>query len=184
MVAPRRPTRPQVSSGLDIYIEEENVSTTLAALDRTLDPLVLSLVFLTGKVGPYLTVRAKNRFASEGDDVTGAWAPLKDATERIRASGRAMQLWTVGDSHPINRRTGELERYITGGNLYAYPTSVGASLQFPKPSGKKSIREKMRTAQRGKASPNTVPRPVLGLNSQDGLFMLAALAGIIKDATR
>jgi hypothetical protein len=132
--------------------------------------------FLNTKIGPYLQQRAKARFRGEGDDVVGGWAPLSEATMSFRRAGRERQLWSVGDAHPINVRTGELENYITGGFDPAYPTTLGATLLFPHRSNKggKKIREKMTMAQKG--SERGPARPVLGVNERDATFVLVELA--------
>jgi len=132
--------------------------------------------FLNTKIGPYLQERAKARFRGEGDDVVGQWAPLSEATMSFRRSGRERQLWSVGDAHPINVRTHELERYITGGFDPAYPTTMGASLLFPHRAGRggKKIRDKINQAQQG--SSKGPKRPVLGVNERDATFVLVELA--------
>lgn len=166
---------------IDIAIigDDRGVQAMLKHLDTSLDPLAIAGM-LGAKVGPYLRERAKARFTGEGDDVTGAWQPLAVATHGFRAAGRAQGLWSVGDANPINVRTHELENYITQGNGFAYPHTTGATLQFPKPSGKSSIREKMKTAQQGKAFPRTPPRPVIGMNDRDVLFVISTLAFHVK----
>lgn len=136
--------------------------------------------FLGLTVGPYLRERTQNRFANEGDDVTGPWQPLHPATVAIREAS----MYNIGGEHPINRRSGELEDWVTQGNYFPYPTGFGASMQYPskEPAGK--LREKMETAQRGSKSPNTPPRPVLGVNEKDLLFVVTALAAAVEVATK
>jgi len=128
--------------------------------------------FLETQVGPYVKKRAVDRFREEGDDVSGPWAPLKESTREIRYSSTEYQ---TGAAHPINVRTGRLEKYVTGSQPLAYANSFGASLRYPaRASSKKEIRDKMRTAQFGLQSPPTVARPVLGLNEHDLLFVITA----------
>lgn len=135
--------------------------------------------FLGTTVGPYLRERAEDRFAMEGDDVTGPWAPLSDVTVAIR-EGTGFP-----GAHPINRRTGELEEWVTQGNYFAYPVGPDmASLRFPGSDPSPSVKRKLDTAQRGKTSPTTPPRPVLGVNEKDLLFVTAALHAAIEAAGR
>jgi hypothetical protein len=168
-------------SGIDIRIigDDKGVARLLRRVSTAVSPPAMAAM-LTGVVAPYLSERAEARFANEGDDVVGRWAPLLPATQAARASGRANQQWTVGDAHPINQRTHELHDYITGGHDPAYPHSLGATLAFPQisPTSRRGIVEKMKTAQLGKH--DTVPRPVLGLNEQDLGFVLTAIAFHIK----
>lgn len=130
--------------------------------------------FLNNKIDPYLRMRARSRFSSEGDDVVGKWASLSPFTQQIRSSQG------YGGSHPINKRTGRLEAYIIGGSNQIIATPLGASLTTPgqKPTGQ--MLDKVLTAQEGssggKGQRPTVPRPVMGLNERDLLFVLTALA--------
>lgn len=130
--------------------------------------------FLHATVDPYLQQRASDRFANEGDDVVGAWSPLQPATAAIRSAHG------FGADHPINRRTGELERYIaqSGGDVSLNP--LGATLTFPGTPASGELADKVQTAQVGRSFPNTVPRPVLGLNDNDLLAVLTATALYIQ----
>lgn len=131
--------------------------------------------FLGASIGPYLSQRAKQRFASEGDDVTGPWAPLKPATITIRQSQNY-------GSGPINRRTGELENWVVGSGWDAYPTGMGASMRFPGKPPTGELKAKVQTAQGGRVNPPTVARPVLGLNENDLLFLQTAFAMAVDEA--
>lgn len=170
----------------EIIADVRGVQRMLTITNSALSPSAL-MYFLGFKVGPYLAKRADARFKSEGDDVSGPWAPLQPATMEARRIGREQGLWSVGDDHPINVRTHELENYITQGVGVTFPLGGGgARLQFPKVSGKPSIRSKMKTAQRGGMAPGathpTPARPVIGLNEQDLTFVLVELALHVKGA--
>ena len=151
------------------------------ALRLSFDRLILLLSpagaasFLGTSVGPYLSKRAGERFANEGDDaVGGAWAPLKPGTVAIRE-----EMGFPGE-HPINVRTGELERWVVGSGWDAYPFGAGASLRYPGTAPTGTLKEKVVTAQRGRKDPDTVARPVLAVNEADMLFVIAALAAQIE----
>lgn len=157
---------------LELKTTKDDVESTLARLDTALSPEALA-GFLELQVGPYLQRRSKQRFQSEGDDASGKWAPLLPATAAVRAAGP----WGVGADHPINKRTGELEEYITGSSSLSWPHSLGATLQFPgKRAETNSLQEKMNTAQKGRAKPATVPRPVLAVNERDLAFVMTELS--------
>ncbi len=151
------------------------------SVDLTLDRLIMLMspagatAFLSSTIGPYLAKRGKERFQSEGDDVTGAWAPLKPATILIRQQSGF-------GAGPINRRTGELENWIVGDTGFSYPTGFGASMRFPgkRPTGE--LKKKVETAQKGRKAPSTVPRPVLGVNENDLLFLITAMELAIDKA--
>lgn len=165
---------------IEMIGDSSGVQRMLHAADTAFSTTGL-MSFLTMDVGPYLQTRAKGRFAAEGDDVSGKWAPLRPATEAIREAGRSQGLWSVGDAHPINVRTGELEDYITGGQGAVFPSGMaGARIQYPRITGKPTVRKKMKIAQKGGLAPNsghqTPPRPVIGLNEQDLVFVLTSLS--------
>lgn len=168
--------------GMSVSIigDDRGVQKMLMVLDTALNPLAIA-GFLGAEVTPYLALRAKSRFADEGDDVVGAWAPLRESTKNFRRTGRLEGLWSVGDEHPINVRTHELENYITSGIGNVIPSPAGTVLQYPSPrTVNKGLREKVKTAQQGRGQPHIVRRPVLGLNERDLAFVLTALAFHIK----
>lgn len=148
-----------------------NVEQKLASLMFALQSNNL-LAFLTTQVEPFLIERASRRFATEGDDVTGVWAPLKPATQAIRASEN------YGAAHPINVRTGELARFITGSPFKKEVDSTGASLTFPErqPSGK--LGKKFKGAQQGEG--RAPARPVIGLGATDLGFVMGELETYIR----
>jgi hypothetical protein len=151
----------------------------LHVLDTALNPIAIAS-FLGADVGPFLTARARARFAGEGDDVVGNWRPLEAATQAIRASGRSQGLWNVGDAHPINRRTGDMEAFITSTGFQISPVTIGATLTFPGGTPDTEMQEKIKTAQQGKADPKTPARPVLAVGIADMNWVLLALASHIK----
>jgi len=121
-------------------------------------------------VDPWIRQRARERFRREGDDVTGPWAPLKMATQQIRSQQG------YGSAHPINRRTGRLEAYITGGPNRITIHSLGATLYLPGNPPFGELKTKVETAQFGKVKPSTVARPVMGMNERDLLAVLTDLS--------
>lgn len=181
-VAGRAAARNRASGWLDFEIvgTKHGVERMLAVLDTALSPIGIS-AFLGGAVGPYLKERARDRFINEGDDVSGRWAPLKQSTVERRERGD----WAVSGAHPINVRTHELQNYITQSSWAVTPTPVGASLAYPgKRTSKKSLREKVKTAQQGKTHPSTVARPVLGMNEHDLGYVVAMLAFHVQGTGR
>jgi hypothetical protein len=165
---------------LDIEIvgNQRGVEAMLETIDSALSPVGLA-AFLYGSVGPWVKQRAEDRFKAEGDDVTGKWAPLMPATQEIRES------YGFGGSHPINKRIGELEDYITQGQISVVTTPGLGVLKFPgNPPATASLKEKLSTAQKGRAAPKTVPRPVLGLNEKDLTAVMTMLAFHIQHEGR
>lgn len=162
----------------EIVGNERGVQLMLETIDSALSPVGLA-AFLYGSVAPWIKQRAEERFRNEGDDVSGKWAPLQETTIEFRENQG------FGGAHPINKRIGELEDYITQGQI-SVTTGPGVGvLQFPgNPPRTGSLREKMRTAQQGRSSPQTVARPVLGLNEKDLGVVLTMLAFHIQHEGR
>lgn len=154
-----------------VTVDTFDVEFMLNRLDTATSPAGLA-TFLTGVVAPYIKERAERRFSQEGDDASGKWAPLRPATQEIRSRGP----WPVEASSPINVRTTELERYVTQSDALATPHALGATLKYPgKKTTKKTIVEKMRTAQLGRSKPRTVARPVLTVNETDLAYVTQQL---------
>lgn len=150
--------------------DDRGVQALLYRVDTALNPVAMA-EFLGTSVDPYIRHRAEQRFQSEGDDVSGRWLPLADATQAIRAASG------YGASGPINVRTGELEAYVVGTPGISTPEAYGASLTSPgiPPTGE--LEAKVRTAQSGKDNPRTPPRPVIGMNEGDLAAVLTMLSG-------
>lgn len=156
--------------------DSRGVDLMVSRLSLLLSPVGMA-AFLGGQVTPYLKQRAQSRFASEGDEaVGGPWAALLPATVQIREN-----LGLSGE-HPINRRTGELERWVTDSAPSVLAGAGIATLVYPgnKPVGKLS--EKVKTAQTGKrgGGKSTAPRPVLGIDQTDYAAILMMLAVSIE----
>lgn len=166
---PPKTTRPTGFIEFDIIGNERGVQRMLQVIDSALSPVGLAS-FLYG-VGEWVQERAQDRFAAEGDDVTGGWAPLRPATTEIR------ELAGWGAEHPINRRTGELEAYITQSDIGVTVAPGMGVMRYPNTEPKSpGLRTKVKTAQQGRARPKTVARPVLGLNEKDLGVVITMLA--------
>jgi len=156
----------------DIVGNRAGVQKMLLHLDSSLSPVGM-YAFMHGAVQPWLVERAEQRFAGEGDDAVGKWAPLMQSTIMYRESAG------FGGPRPINKRTGELEAYITGGGADVTSLNGASVLTFPDPKTKMSygLNKKVETAQVGRSkNPSTVKRPVLGLGEKDLAAIMTRLA--------
>lgn len=169
-------TAPKPTAFIDFHIvgDERGVQLMLDRIDSALSPVGLAQ-FLYGGVQPWLEQRAAERFASEGDDASGKWLPLAPATVEIRESQG------FEGSHPINKRTGELEQYITQSQVDVTAAPGVGTLRFPgRNAPSKAVAEKLSTAQRGRTYPRTPARPVLALNEKDLSVVMTQLAFHVK----
>jgi|SRR3954462_643336 hypothetical protein len=126
-------------------------------------------VFLETEIAPWVQRRVARRFAGEGDDVTGAWAPLAPATEAIRAARG------FPPSHPINQRTHMMRDWLVANDGEIKIGGADVTLTYPGPTNDGLMDTKIKAAQMGKTYPQTPPRPILGLNDTDDLFIQSAL---------
>jgi len=133
--------------------------------------------FLRTDAVDWLQARAQNRFSAEGDDASGFWKPLKWPTENFR------EAMGVERAHPINKRTGKLEDFVTSSRGMVAPRGQGAALMWPGPAGDPILEGKLQTAQKGKRKPNTVARPVVAANQIDVYGLQSAMAAWIEERT-
>lgn len=164
-------------SMMSVHIDSHDLQHDLDALIMLMSPAGAE-AFLGTTVGPYIRRRAGERFANEGDDVVGKWAPLRPATVAMRQASN----WAVGGDHPINHLSGEMERWVVDGGWDAYPDSFGATMRYPGSVPTGNLAKKVKTAQSGDPASRTVARPVLGVNEADMLWMVTAYAFAIEAA--
>lgn len=159
-----------------IETDRSQVDKIMQTLEQRVNPVGLTL-FLQTVVDPFLRNRIDQRFGSEGDDVTGTWHPLAQATQMIRAA------YGFPPDHPINKRTGQLHAQLVGAQSDVKANGMGATLEHPPPGALSSVTaKKLATAQGGSSSPRTPARPVLGVNENDLLFVTSSLAAwLTKD---
>lgn len=146
------------------------------------------MLFMSGRMRPIMQRRARDRFAREGDEVSGDWLPLTEATNEIR------QREGFPAEHPINQRTHGLFDWITRGHTTVIRGGVGwATMDWPGPQPNKNLFDKLQTAQIGKAKGDssgltggakkaggrfgsTPARPVIGLDSRDAANAISSLS--------
>lgn len=152
-----------------------SIEALLDDMDTDLGGRALSEV-LGKQVAPYLKEKALGRFESRTDPDGKAWTPLSDATESWRGSYH----YESGNDSP-NKRTGKLEDFIRGALPSVLVTEDTTTLFYPgnEPDDKWTA-EKYRTAQRGKPQPKTPPRPIIGLNQDDYIFIETVLEAHIN----
>lgn len=165
-----------VPFSLEVTIDTVDLEATLVRMETSLSPIGLS-IFLIGGVLPWVKERAQARFTDEGDDVSGKWAPLETSTQEFRTNGP----WGVGASSPINKRSGDLEDYITKSNATLATGADSAYMVYPDRAPTGALDEKVRTAQSGKDKPKTPPRPVLGLNETDLAYTMQILQFYVEN---
>lgn len=165
---------------LQLIGDERGVLKMLAYLDTCFSPAGMT-AFLGGDVAPWLRARASNRFSQGGDDASGPWAPLRPATVEIRAGGISRGEWPgISPTHPINKRTGLMEDYITKGAGEIVSSIGGTALYFPKRTigVKQGMDKKIKRAQVGDS--RTKSRPVLAVGEPDLVTVVQSLAYFIQ----
>lgn len=125
--------------------------------------------FLYLDVATWLQHRAMGRFGLEGDDAVGKWTPLKLSTLLIRARKGF-------PTAPINVRSGQMKSFVTGSFGTVATRGGEEELTWPNVGNMQgSLAKKIMTAQMGKPSPATPPRPVIGVGELDSIYITAEL---------
>lgn len=149
-------------------LDPTQVDALFLELNRNLSDAGL-VDFMETIVAPWVQDRVEDRFAKEGDDVSGKWRALAPATQNIRASQG------FPPSHPINVRTGDFRDWLVNDPGIMTPSMAGVEFTYPNDPTSFEMRHKLETAQLGQTSPPTPPRPVLGLNRHDLAFVQSSL---------
>jgi hypothetical protein len=161
-------TSPTAYVVANVIVDHGAVDAMMRTLQYNMSNVGLS-VFLEDVADPFVRRRVAERFTGEGDDAVGSWAPLSPATQTIRASKG------FPPAHPINQRTHAMRDWLVHNDGEVRFNAAYVSLLYPGPTTSGTMDEKIRTAQMGKGNPRTPPRPVLGLNETDNLFIQAEL---------
>lgn len=142
----------------------------LERLDGVISPLGLG-GFINSIVQPKIQSSARERFASEGQDV-GGWEPLKESTLRFREA----QGFPPG---PINERTGRLREYIVENQGTVAYDGLGTFFSWPTPPpiAGSDLAYSYATAQSGSSRWRTPARPVAAISFED---MVAINLGLGK----
>lgn len=153
-------------------VNEAQFAGAVALLSQRLSSAGLAL-FLKTVVDPFIRNRIEQRFTAEGDDVTGKWHPLTVATALIRAEKG------FPPDHPINVRTGYMRRFLVNTPSDVRPAGPMVTLTHPPSDADGLMALKLSTAQAGKSRPQTPARPVMGLNTNDALFITSELTAYL-----
>lgn len=146
-------------TSIEIIVDAAAVEEVLGILEAATSPESLG-EWLGSDVSNFLQQRAVARFASEGDDASGKWAPLSDATVAIR------EALGYGGSSPINVRTGELMDFITSAHGDVGDSLAGVQLSFPGGNAGDS-QTKFNAAQSGNKKSGAPARPVVAIGEED-----------------
>lgn len=160
-----------ISSHIDIEVESSEVIFLMMAVRRAISTPSIA-AFLETRMVRRIQEQAKGRFDREVDPQGNPWAPLTRATNEIRI------FLGFPPVTPINRRTGAMERYITGSAGRAAGGAGEVVLTYPgTPPASREMGKKVHTAQAGwsDASGTAPPRPVLGWESTDIAWGVTAL---------
>lgn len=158
---------------VQFFVDTSTAQLLMASIALRMQPAAMA-GFMQASVVPYIQQRTANRFASQGDDVSGRWHPLAVATQQIR------QQAGYQPSHPINVRTGQMRAFLTGSHGQVVSAGGMTQLEYPNPGGAVGLlMRKVMVAQAGSAAPATPPRPVLGFSMNDTVAITAMVAGYL-----
>ncbi len=156
--------------------EDEGTNRVLSAVERAISSASLAFWMETA-AKTHIQERARARFASEGDNVSGPWQALAPAT----IADRIAQQYPPG---PILHRTGALEDYIVNnpGVMLVDPEAV--VFETPAPSSDPELAAKYLTHQAGSPSRRIPARPMVGLGVEDAATLLYSLTEGIEIAIK
>lgn len=155
------------SIDLEVHVDSNATLKALSHFESLTSPNSMRQ-FLKDFAQPYFRGRINARFASEGDSAVGKWKELTYATARIR------EFQGFHPFHPINRRTGAMQSFLTS-SFSIDSFGYGSRLRIPG-SLTGEMRKKVSTAQQGsigqsgrEMGPNrpAPPRPVLAIDLLD-----------------
>lgn len=161
---------------ISVEVDTTSIEKLLRNVEIQMSPMGLS-AFLTRRAGPLLRERMAGRFKGEGDSASGKWAPLLPSTLRVREWGIDAGIWPgISPAHPINKRSGDMESYLTRARGEVVPDTQGATMHFPEvtPPSEGEMGWKLRTAQHG--TRYEVKRPVFAVDESDAAFLVTAFA--------
>ncbi len=159
-----------------VNVNSREVERMLEKVQDSLSPTGLDS-FFNQRLAPFFRRRVSDRFAGEGDDASGEWAPLSNATVKIRES------MGYPGAHPINVRSGSMKEFLEKAQGQTFPSEGATTFVFPgrSPGGKISERIlNAQTGENGREKKNPV-RPVLAVNPVDLEYAMYALMGYIED---
>lgn len=160
-----------VEGAVRFEFHDQEVMALLQGLEIALSPVGIASI-LGGDIADWFQNRITDRFVEQGDDASGQWTPLAEATQAIRAS------LGYGASGPINVRTGELYKFVRESKAVA-PNGFGATLKIPGEEPQGELAQKMMHAQQGGISDAGKPypaRPVVAMNAADLAAVVARLS--------
>ncbi|URG17386.1 head-to-tail connector protein [Rhodococcus phage Mbo2] len=154
------------------------VSVNSARVDRLLKTLInntsdaILSTALAGSIHQHLQRRMVKRFAAGGDDASGTWTPLSEATLEIRQSLG----FTRGDRKgQINVRTGHMKDQLTKSKPDVSVTPVAVALSFPG-NGISERPDMFHRTQQALGNRRGPARPTLAYNETDVAVILTSLA--------
>lgn len=166
---------PVIVPPINIYFHIEEVMALFGLVLESVSGAGLER-FLVEEAGPWFENDISDRFHEEGDVRAGFWPPLKESTQRIRASRG------FDPTEPINIRTDELYQFVVNHRSYSFGPDF-AMMEVPGDPPDPLTAKKLLTAQRGDAnnpsfpSAYTPPRPVLAADEGTLEIMLELLIG-------
>lgn len=161
------------SSNFSVRVKVDSVEAR-RALERGEEAVssTFFIAFLRTKVVNYLKMRVESRFRAEGDDASGKWLPLQASTVKIRQSEG------FPGAHPINVRTGDMQRVTHDSNGEIFDEGYSSTLVWPGEIDSGAIADKYRVAQAGgrqEGRRDTPPRPIVALGERDVRDILSML---------
>lgn len=159
---------------VDVDVDATSVLLMLSNAEDAVSLQHISMAFDDdGPVVAMLQRQVAERFAEEGDDASGEWAPLSPATLDIK------ERMGYGD-RGTNVRTGRMRAWLLNDSGDVDLAAGGLFFNWPnEPSGK--LAEKFETAQFGSDETGAPPRPVMAADAEDLMAILEIVGHWVYD---
>ncbi|UYL87041.1 hypothetical protein SEA_HOLLOW_20 [Gordonia phage Hollow] len=154
-------------------VSTKRVQLRIRAIEQRISASGMAAFFMS--VGHlHFQQRVSERFAQEGDDASGNWLPLADATLKEKAK--------AGYPPYINVRTGAMRAYLENAPGYIIGGGKqGTSFGWPRAAPSKNLQDRIKLAQFGDfENGREVPaRPVIAADATDMMTLAKLLDAYI-----
>lgn len=119
---------------------------------------------------PIASTSSRARIESQKTAGGGRWRPLKESTQRVR---RSLNLPGIYGHYPINKRTGNLEKFLqnTDSEIAILPEFIQGSWPANVSMDGTRLMYAYHTAQAGSKQWGTPPRPIVALAATEMLYL-------------
>lgn len=152
---------------MPISVDTRSTKAVLDQLERNTNPLGLA-TYMGTIAAPYFSRRARDRFKTGGDNASGSWAALTEATKEIRQNLGYSSGARKGE---INVRSGRMQDWLVRPNIVLAEDAAGTTLTWPGPEDRKMVERLAQAAGRRRGP----ARWVIAYDAGDVAYLLRTM---------